>query len=518
MLKKNWLCAHIHWFVTILLTIQPLMDVASYWLQHFGLSTAPILLVRMGLLGITVLAAFVLSDRKKVYWIAAGIIGFILAGHIFACLQVGYADPVSDLTNFIRVAQMPLTVLCLITFLRCHQDGFDKMQLGLTLSVLIMLAVEILSTLTGTDPHTYSDGKGILGWFFNTNSQSSNLSVLIPISLGWQLCQKKRRPVLFWLTAALGLTALYLFGTRLAYLGLMVIAVGLCVSIFIAQRKDWKTAVAMALIAVLFVVLMPHSPMIKHMNSSNSVQDQRQEWLEGKLGDDTESIQQLIDKNNTNKDKEEQDPQTGSTTPSEEVEENAGLSEEERQKLIQDLTEVYEFYVPDFVAIFGAEETMEMYNYSFDVRDFSAIRPKKLMFAKMLMNDSPFSARLFGLELSRFTVGSNIYDVENDFHGIYYLYGWFGLAAYLLFLAYFVGLIIWALLKKFKRYFTLEAAGYGMAFMMCLAHAYNTAGVLRRPNASIYLSAILAGIYYLVRIRRYPDEKEISGTEATPQN
>lgn len=39
-----------------------------------------------------------------------------------------------------------------------------------------------------------------------------------------------------------------------------------------------------------------------------------------------------------------------------------------------------------------------------------------------------------------------------------------------------------------------------------MAHVYNTAGVLRRPNASIYLSAILAGIYYLVRIRRYPDQ------------
>ena len=145
--------------------------------------------------------------------------------------------------------------------------------------------------------------------------------------------------------------------------------------------------------------------------------------------------------------------------------------------------------------IFGAEKTMEMFNYTINVREFASVREKKLLFAQMLMEDSPLSS-----------VGNNIYDVENDLHGIYYLYGGVGLAAYLLFLAYFVYLIIWALCKNAKRYFTVEAASYGIAFLLCMAHVYNTAGVLRRPNASIYLSAILAGIYYLVRIRRYPDQ------------
>lgn len=73
------------------------------------------------------------------------------------------------------------------------------------------------------------------------------------------------------------------------------------------------------------------------------------------------------------------------------------------------------------------------------------------------------------------------------------------------FLLYFVALIVQALLKNAKRYFTIEAAGYGIALLMCLAHCYNTAGVLRRPNASVYLSAILAAVYYLVRLRKYED-------------
>ena len=42
-----------------------------------------------------------------------------------------------------------------------------------------------------------------------------------------------------------------------------------------------------------------------------------------------------------------------------------------------------------------------------------------------------------------------------------------------------------------------------MAFCIALIYAYNTAGVLRRPNSSFYLSVLLAVIYYLTTIRNY---------------
>ena len=35
----------------------------------------------------------------------------------------------------------------------------------------------------------------------------------------------------------------------------------------------------------------------------------------------------------------------------------------------------------------------------------------------------------------------------------------------------------------------------------CLVYAYFTAGVLRRPNASIYMSVLLAVVYYLTQMR-----------------
>ena len=87
-----------------------------------------------------------------------------------------------------------------------------------------------------------------------------------------------------------------------------------------------------------------------------------------------------------------------------------------------------------------------------------------------------------------------------------------GLALYIAFILYFVWLVIWAVFKDIKKYFTLEATAFGIALIICLAHAYNTAGVLRRPNASIFLSATLAGIYYLVKVKEYDEsinEKKI---------
>ena len=132
MKEKTWLSSHVPHITAGLFLIQPVMDILSYWLQEWGISNLPTLVLRFGVLGFTMLSGWMLSQRKRVYYIAAGVIAFIGLGHIWACMQVGYASPISDLTNYIRVVQMPITVLCLITFLRQDERSFEAMQLGLT--------------------------------------------------------------------------------------------------------------------------------------------------------------------------------------------------------------------------------------------------------------------------------------------------------------------------------------------------------------------------------------------------
>ena len=119
----------------------------------------------------------------------------------------------------------------------------------------------------------------------------------------------------------------------------------------------------------------------------------------------------------------------------------------------------------------------------------------------MLLDEQPFTSRLFGMELGRMAFDGEIYDVENDFHGICFLYGWVGLAMMVAFIGYFLYLIIKCLIRDFRKYFTLEAGAFGIGLCLCLVYAYFTAGVLRRPNASIYMSVLLAVAYYLTQMR-----------------
>ena len=80
-------------------------------------------------------------------------------------------------------------------------------------------------------------------------------------------------------------------------------------------------------------------------------------------------------------------------------------------------------------------------------------------------------------------------------------------------IACFVFLIIKALARDFRKYFTLEAGAFGIAFCLTMLNAYETSGMLRRPNASFYLSLLLAVIFYLVSLHVYPpkqsDTKEL---------
>lgn len=477
--KTDWLRAHTARLVLLLILLQPLMDILSFWLDRLGISNAPTLLLRLLVLAGMMLAGFLLSDRKKIYWIAAGISLFVGVGHVFACIQAGYHAPIQDLTNYIRVLQMPWTAICLITFLRQGDAVYVSMKKGLTAALFIILAVEILASLTGTEPHTYMDGKGYIGWFNNTNSQSAILTMLVPVAMAWLYGRNGFRSPLFWLAALGGFTAMYFLGTRLCFLGIVASSFGLAVSIVLIRLADWKRALVFLLTPLIFLGCMPWSPMVQHQKIYEEVQSDRQASIDQTMVDST-------------------------LPPLNESEASEAELSQRKEAWIEALTPIYSFYAPDFVELFGARKTIEMYNYAWNIKTITALRPKKLQFARLLMNDSPLSARFFGLELSRFTINGNIYDVENDLHGIYFLYGLAGLIVMLAFLLYFIGLILWALFKNAKFYFTLDAASCGIALIMCLIHVYCTAGVLRRPNASFYLSAILASIYYLVRIRTCP--------------
>ena len=469
---EEWLTRKLPQIVLILCVLQPLLDVLSYWVIELDYSNTITLLLRLLLLGGIILLGFFLSDRRWIYWSMAGILLLFTAGHMLACAQEGYLAPLDDLTNLVRIYQLPLTTVAFITYFRRNAACIEALKKGFFLSLLVIVAVELLSAVTGTNPYTYpTKSIGLLGWFYFANSQSAILCLLTPVAIVYVIAKEKYHPLAAFGVGLLALGNLYLFATRLSYAALLGIGVALSISLCILKltRKlpTLRAAGALLLCTAAALCLFTVSPMYRN-----------RQLLADNLAIKQADIDTLVAQDDA-------------------AAEAEGLTGTERE--LASLRSAYEKYIPGPTGRFGLERTAELYGYATDADTVTNFRLEKINYCKLLLEDSRSLTHLFGAELEQLAFGGGNYDPENDFHGIYVLCGAVGLGLMVLFLLYFVCRIVRALLRSFTEVFTWEAAGFGVALITCVVHAYYTAGVLRRPNVTFYLGTILAAIYILTR-------------------
>ena len=471
----------LHIFLIVLFVLQPLMDILSYWTQQLGSGSTLTLLLRFGVMAAVFLTGFLLAENKRVYYIFALCCGLLLACHCGVCLYAGYESIVTDVTNFVRVAQMPAFAICMITFLKRDPTLSDTMERALQLNFWLITASVILSILTSSAQPTYTaSGYGVIGWFATTNSQSAVMSVL-SVFVVMQAIRRGNFPYFLAVTFAAFLQ-LYFMGPRLSFLALGVTAVGGIASMALLREFHLRYALVLSAGLVVCFAAFHQSPMYLSQVSHNSEMAQKQVWEEEMYERELEG-----------------DSSTANGAQSAEAAEETDAGDLTQAAQQHALTYIYEYYTPKLCARFGTQRVMEVYDYTRDVNTLMAERPKKIIYCRLLLQEHPFLSKLFGMELSKMTFDGYVFDVENDFHGIFFLYGAVGLAMILLFLLYFVFRTARCLVRDFRQYFTLEAAGFGMAFLILMVYAYCTAGVLRRPNASFYLSAVLAMIWHLTR-------------------
>lgn len=461
----------VRWLPRIMLLLcllQPCLDVLSYWQDALGMSNGLTTVLRFAMLAAVVLLGFALSERRRYYVGLAGLLLILTAGHVLACSQWGYDALTADLANLLRIYQLPLMTLAFLTFLRRSPETVSAMERGFFGSLLLCAAVEILSVITGTNPYTYPDKKvGILGWFYFANSQSAILSMLVPVALirAW----KSEKKWLFPAMAAVSFAVLYGFATRLAYMALIGVFAAMAVCLFLLGRMravEWKRSAAVLLaLSVLAAAGYGISPMTKNAQlvARNKVLKQ-QDIIEKVAADEKEALAE-------------------------------GLKGD--ALAAARLENAYETYLTGPTGRFGLERTAEWYDYSTDAGDIADVRREKLTYNRMLLEDNPGLSLWFGLEREDLTYDGESYDAENDFHGIYYLCGAVGLGLLVVFLGFFLLRIALALVRDFRGTLTPEAVGCGLALICGLAHAYFTAGVLRRPNATFYLAALLAMAFVL---------------------
>lgn len=460
----------LHLLVLALIVVQPLLDVMSYWLNVGGAENTLTLALRLGLLLLTVVLGFCLAKQRRSYYITAAVLLLLALGHVMACVQYGYAQPVRDLTNLVRIYLLPLTTLSFCTLLRRFPALRQRIPGAFTVCLLMILLVELLATVTGTDPHTYANKSiGLLGWFFTTSSQSAILCMLVPIAVVY-VCKKFANPLPGTLTALIGMGMLFLFATRLALMG--CIFTGLVLGLCLLLHKKRIQGIWLMVLAVIFALLIPLSPMTKNQQlvQENAVLKQQ-------------DIDRLVAR-------DELMERKVSRVASSRLGQDADQTSDEQPE--RKLRSAYETYLPGLVEQFGLSRTAEAYNYSQSASDICDVRRAKITYSKMLLEDSPASAKLFGMELSRWDAESGSYDVENDFHGIFFLCGGVGLVLLLGYFGWFVVLVIRGFARKKFALLTPEFVALLVSLVTCAAHIYATSGVLRRPNASFYLAVCLA--------------------------
>ena len=485
--------------VMLLCVVQPLLDVAGYWQQTLGIGNAVTMGLRMALLGGSVLLGFLLSDRKRAYLLLALALAALTAGHIFACTRSerGYVEPLKDLVNLVRIYFLPMMTLCFITFLRQNRRVFPAMIKAMVIDLFLIAGVQLLSTLTGTDPHTYSvDGIGILGWFLWTNSQSAILAMLVPVTICWALRHWEGKLLPIALTTAVSEATLFVLAPRLAYASLVGAGLGAAICLLIAQRSRWRQALAVALVTCLFVAAYPISATQKRLSANDNRAVETEKKIE-QLDIQIEIVTETVPESSGAGAQPEKPQPPRQTVRLDEI--NARKLE----KLYRSQDIIW-----SMVERFGRDRVFEVYNYSLDPTVLSNARLMKINFCHLLMAESGRFSRLFGLNLSEMAYTRqdknglphvDNYDVENDLHGVYFLTGTVGLAMMVAFLLFFGLRALLAVIRAPKRYFTLPMAAFAIAYGLGLIHAYYTASVLRRNNASFYLALVLAGLWYLSR-------------------
>lgn len=472
--------------VLIFCLMQPPLDVAGFWQGKLEYKSVLTTLIRMGSFLAVGGMGFFLSDRKRYYFLAAGMMVLFAGLRTLALMQAGTPYSGEDLFNLAKVYMLIVYTMAFCTFLRQNGRVLRSIRTGFAINLFVVAAVMLLSRLTGTDPYTYPNKQlGVQGWFLYGNPQSAVLSMLVPMALGWALSRWPDRVVPVTLTAIVGEGALLALGTRLSCAAMVAVGLGMAVSILLVDCKRWRQAAAIGTVTLLLTAMIPVSPMVRNQQRVAESFDRKQQAF-----DEIARVDE------------------------------PGTEAEKQQRLV----EAYKLYVPGIVKRFGGEKALEAYDYSTDVDRVANRRTMRLTFCRLLQEESPASARWFGMDVTRMKVqGVDLnwttgqreemvtsFDPENDFHAIYYLYGAIGLVLTIVFFAFFAGRGLFAMLRDFKAYYTLDFAAAAIACCTDLVHCIFTASTLRYINTSVYLAMALAVLWHLSRKELSPKRMKIS--------
>ena len=452
--------------LTFLFVSQPCLDALAYWTRNDSVTPAGI--IRLLLFLFLPIFTFLISDRRRNFLLVLSGIGLFCCLHILNCFRIGYLNPVFDIRYLVSVIQMPVFAICFVHLIQNEKTKNASLR-GVWIAGLLSLLFLILSRITKTGNVTYGVGLGFSGWVIddNRNANSTLLVIYSCFCILYSLRQNNR-----FLSIAVPVVIVFVLlsnGTKGCYYSIFAIFLSFCLYFSyeaLIMKRQWmkKTTALYLLLCVLSVVIYPWTPRYKVTESQRNTARGTQGEIEATL------LQKGIDIS-------DMDPQERFDNP--------------------EVKEVFEHYYwkylgvkPDLIDRFTMDRVLMQYQMTTDVAKLIDARVMERNYADMVFQDSDLITKIVGFEVSQMGY-DGVYDVENDWHAIFYYYGFLGFALYVGFILYvFLSFLINCV--KNKRIIKRESFTFLLAFTINIGLAHFSGATLRRPNVSILLSLILA--------------------------
>ncbi len=472
--KKYW--------ITVLIAAQPVLDILAYWTRSPDGTAAGML--RLAIMLILPLHLLITLKKKRNFILSMAAIGLVGALHVLNCLRVGYIDMRFDLVYLARTMQMPILAICLGYYIRDEEQRQAALN-GMKLAGFILFASLILAIVTGTATDTYGPGLGVSGWVIGENRCANSVIVVTLALVLLYFGIISDRAVFNYLTPPLIAFALILNGTKACYYSLFAAFAGFA-AYFVIDRLlhggKLKTRVIAVLLltAVVSAAVYPITPRCKieitQQRSSRRQQDELERIMQ-ELGYDL-----------------------GSMTLDEKLADPV---------LVQIFGDYYYdliwAIIPDMFDRFTYEQVCAKYKFNTNAGELINVRRMKYNYASLIWDEKDTLTHIVGYEPSDVWYGAKT-DLENDWPAMYFYYGYLGFGMYALFLLYYVWLILKRVVKDFRGALTAENFFLLLLFFLHIGLAQFSGSVIRRPNVSVYMSLVMALIYY--KTVRYPLSKE----------
>lgn len=464
LMAENWL--------VLLFALQPVLDAVAFWNQNSVATVAGY--IRLVIMIALPLCLLIALKKKKRFIIAMGVIALYCALHVLNCFRVGYISVFTDVAYLARVAQMPILAVC---FIFCMRDEGVKRQgmRAFTAAGMITVLLLAVALATGTWNSTYGGGTGISGWVIDDN-RCANSIIFVTLSVfAVNVAAGSDKKLLNILLPAFVAFLLLANGTKACYVGLFAITCGyvfFMLARWIITRERIKAvfAVTLVLLTVASVLVYPLTPRAKVDESQRSAALKTQDELDAKLAALGYDLSAMT------------------------------LEEKLADPVLYAVFEEYYkntvgYVLPDMFTRFGTEKVLRKYGMTTSAATLIDVRVMKTTYASLVWDECDTLTKLVGFEATQVCQFEG-HDMENDWPALFYYYGYIGFALYVGFVLYFILLVLRRLIKDLKGSFTTENFTLLLCLLLQLGLAQFSGAILRRPNVSIYMSLVLALIYY----------------------